>query len=207
MEKAGGVTFSESQRRFLHTLADFWLGDLRQRRSARPGAFRKRLDEMTNAFTHALAAIRLNDLDATELDRHLLHWLLEAPNREALGALGALESQLEVALKTVADLKACLPQDPGKPRPYGDERRLNSLADIFEATGGVASVYSDSEGRIANTPFRRFAQEFYRDAKEWADFRSRRNTHNTHRIASRAYRLSARPDGACSLSKSPSRHQ
>ena len=45
------------------------------------------------------------------------------------------------------------------------------------------------------------------DAKEWADFRWRCNTRNTSRVASGAYLLSARPDGACSLSKSPSRHQ
>jgi hypothetical protein len=163
LEKAGGVTFSEGQRRSLQTLAHFWHSDLRQRRSHRPGAFRKRLDKMSNALTQALKAIRLNVLSATELDRHLLHWVMEAPIQGAFGFLGALESQIEEALKTVAALKDCLPKDPGKPRPYDDERRLKSLADIFEDAGGAARVYIDShKGKIVDTPFRRFAQEFYR---------------------------------------------
>jgi hypothetical protein len=164
LERAGGVTFSENQRRSLQTLADSWLSDLCRRLSARPGAFRKRLDEIPDALTQALNAIRLNAESATELDRHLLHWILE---QGADGALGALESKvdvaLEMALKTVAALKDRLPKDPGKPRPYDDERRLKSLADMFEDAGGAASVYSDGhEGKIADTPFRRFAQAFYR---------------------------------------------
>jgi hypothetical protein len=118
---------------------------------------------MTSVLTQALKAIGLNDWSATELDRHLLHWVMEAPIERASDVLGALESQIEVALKTVAALKDCLPDDPGKPRPYEDERRLSSLALIFEEAEGVASVYNDSHaGKIADTPFRRFAQEFYR---------------------------------------------
>jgi hypothetical protein len=162
LEKAGGVSFSETQRRSLDTLADFWLSSLRRRLSARPGDFCTRLDEMTRALTQALNAISLNEESSTELEHHLLHWILEGPIREASGVLGATESQIEAALRTVAALKDVLPKDWGKSRPYGDERLLVSLADIFEDAEGRASIYFDSHsGKIADNPFRRFAQNFY----------------------------------------------
>ena len=61
-------------------------------------------------------------------------------------------------------LQQCLPPDPGRQRPFDDERRLIFLADIFEEAGGKAVAYASEHvetGSMADTPFRNFAQLFY----------------------------------------------
>jgi hypothetical protein len=92
---------------------------------------------------------------------------MEAPVKGAEGfpvSLAALENQLQSVRQTVVGLIQCLPKDPGRQRPFDDERRIIFLADIFEQAGGKPSVYSnpyvDSEN-VVDTPFRRFAQQFY----------------------------------------------
>jgi hypothetical protein len=166
MERAGGVKFSEKQKADLLTLAIFWIDDLRLRRTARPKQFRKRLERMEKAIEKAAQACRLND-EVGSLDRHLLHWAMETPIQNAVAfpvTLSALEQQLQTFRQTILSLKQCLPPDPGRQRPFDDERRIIFLADIFEAAGGKAAAYLTAyaeTGNMADTPFRRFAQLFY----------------------------------------------
>jgi hypothetical protein len=175
LQRVGGVTISPRVRRRLDTLGSIWLSDLLERQSARPAEFRKRLDEISQALTEAKKAIRLSDLidvgsdqpaPVSALDRHLLLWAVEAPVLRASSFyddLLTLADQLSSVIGVVSALKKCLPADPGRPRPYGDERRLMSLADVFEEAGGVATAYASeaAPGGVANTRFRRFAQQFY----------------------------------------------
>jgi hypothetical protein len=166
LEIAGGVKLSEHLRASLLTLAIVWIDDLRLRRTARPKQFRDRLDKMIEALSQAEGACRLNDTVGS-LERHLLHWAMEAPVPGAVtfpASVGALELQIQTVLQTAVALRQCLPRDPGRQRPFEDEHRIISLADIFEQAGGKASVYSNQyveTGNVIDTPFRRFAQYFY----------------------------------------------
>ena len=121
---------------------------------------------MEKAIEKAAQACRLND-EVGSLDRHLLHWAMETPIQNAVAfpvTLSALEQQLQTFRETILVLKQCLPPDPGRQRPFDDERRIIFLADIFEAAGGKAAAYLTAyaeTGNMAATPFRRFAQLFY----------------------------------------------
>jgi len=163
LEIAGGVKLPERPRVSLLTLAIFWIDDLRLRRTARPKQFRECLTRMENAFLRAEEACRWEH----GLAYHLVHWAMEAPVKNAEGfpvSLAALENQLQSVRQTVVGLIQCLPKDPGRQRPFDDERRIIFLADIFEQAGGKALVYSSQHveaGNVADTPFRRFAQYFY----------------------------------------------
>jgi hypothetical protein len=166
LETAGQVKFPEKQRSELVTLAEFWIGDLRLRRTARPKQFRGCLEKMAEIFSKAEQTCRLNEIGGS-LESHLLHWAMETP---APGAamfpfkLAALERDIQIVRETVIGLLQCLPPDPGRQRPFDDERRLMYLADIFEKVGGKAVAYASSYSEtssMADTPFRRFAQRFY----------------------------------------------
>jgi hypothetical protein len=163
LEKAGDVKLLEKQRVNLLTLATFWSDDLRLRRSARPKQFRECLEKMEKAFAQAELASRWDRAP----EYHLVHWAMEQPAKDAEGfpvALAALENQLQAIRATVVALMQCLPPDPGRQRPFDDERRIIFLADIFEEAGGKAVAYAGgyyAEGSMADTPFRRFAQRFY----------------------------------------------
>jgi hypothetical protein len=163
LEVAGGVKFSEQLRASLLTLAIFWIDDLRLRRTARPKQFRECLERMETAFLRAEEACRWDH----GMAYHLVHWAMEAPVKNAEGfpvSLAALENQLQSVRETVVGLIQSLPEDPGRQRPFDDQRRIIFLADIFEQAGGKASVYSNQyveSGNVADTPFRRFAQQFY----------------------------------------------
>ena len=101
------------------------------------------------------------------LKYHLVHWAMETPAKDAKVfpvALAALQTHLKTVRATLVALKSCLPPDPGRQRPFDDERRMIILADIFEEGGGKSVVYAGGyyqKGNIADTPFRRFAQLFY----------------------------------------------
>jgi hypothetical protein len=163
LEAAGGVKLSEQQRRKLQGLADTWTEDLFIRRSARPKQFRECLDEMEDAF--ALVE------KACQWDRHpqyaLVHWAMETSVEGAEGfpvRLGAFEVEAKKFRETILALKECLPSDPGRQRPFEDQRRIMLLANIFEAAGGKATAYLSEHaetGTMADTPFRKFAQQFY----------------------------------------------
>ncbi len=163
LEKAGGVKLADQQRTSLLTLAVFWIDDLRLRRTARPKQFRECLEKMEKAFTRAEEACQWDH----GLEYHLVHWAMEAPVKDAdvfPVALAALERQLQIVRGTVLALIQCLPRDPGRQRPFDDERRIIFLADVFENAGGKAVAYAGGyyeEGSMADTPFRRFAQQFY----------------------------------------------
>jgi hypothetical protein len=161
LEKAGGVKLADQQRANLLTLALFWIDDLRLRRTARPRQFRECLVKMENAFVRAEESCRWDHGVAY----HLVHWAMEAKVKDAVGfpvALAALEHQLQTVRETVGGLIRCLPRDPGRQRPFDDERRIIFLADIFEQAGGKASAYLSAHvERMADTPFRNFAQQFY----------------------------------------------
>jgi hypothetical protein len=166
LETAGQVKFSEKQRSDLVTLAQFWIGDLRLRRTARPKQFRGRLIKMAKVFSNAEQACRLNEIGGS-LEYHLLHWAMEAPAQGAAmfpANLAALERQIQIVRETVIGLLQCLPPDPGRQRPFDDERRFMYLADVFEKAGGKAVAYASSYSEtssMADTAFRRFAQRFY----------------------------------------------
>lgn len=162
LEKAGDVKLLEKQRVNLLTLAVFWIDDLRLRRSARPKQFRECLEKMEKVFAHAELASRRDRAP----EYHLVHWAMEQPAKDAEGFPVALaaENQLQAVRATVVALMQCLPPDPGRQRPFDDARRIIFLADIFEEAGGKAVAYAGgyySEGSMADTLFRRFAQQFY----------------------------------------------
>jgi hypothetical protein len=163
LEQAGGILVSREQRTNLLTLADFWINDLRLRRTARPKQFRECLGQMEEAFTRAEQACQWD----RGLKYHLVHWAMEIPIQNAEGfpvMLAGLEQQLKTTIEIVVALKQSLPPDPGRQRPFDDERRMIYLADIYEAAGGKATVYTSSyaqTGNIADTAFRRFARLFY----------------------------------------------
>jgi hypothetical protein len=161
LEQAGDVRLSEKQKTTLLTLAVFWIDDLRLRRTARPKQFRECFDKMEKAFLQAEEACQWE----RGLEYHLVHWAMEAPVKDANVfpvTLAALELQLKTVRETVDALRSCLPPDPGRQRPFDDERRMIFLADIFEEAGGKAAAYlSPITGNMAETAFRSFAQQFY----------------------------------------------
>jgi hypothetical protein len=165
LEEVGLVKFSVEQRLALTTLAQSWIYDLQMRRSARPKQFRRILDKLEGSLSQAREACRLNDKVGT-IERHLLHWAMEAPVEGAMTfpvAVMALENQIDTVLVTVRDLLKHLPDDPGQQRPFNDERRIIDLASIFEEAGGKAVAYWDEAktGGMAETSFRLFARQFY----------------------------------------------
>ena len=164
LETEGKVSFSADQRGDLTTLALNWCSELALRKSARPKAFRDRLSKMSKSLRTAQVALRLNASDASELDRHLLHWIIDSPEgRHLVGELEALDAQIERKIAAVDRLQKSLPPDPGRARPHSDKHLIINLADIYEKAGGTAMAYRSehrSDG-FADTLFRRFAQLFY----------------------------------------------
>jgi hypothetical protein len=166
LEKVGNVKLSDQQRARLITLGNFWINDLRLRRTARPKQFAECLDKMISAFSDAEEACRLDE-KVGSLGRHLLHWAMEAPVKDATAfplVLGALELQIKTVRETVVVFKSRLPPDPGRQRPFDDEQRIKFLAEIFAAAGGKPTAYlseHSATGSMADTPFRHFAQRFY----------------------------------------------
>jgi hypothetical protein len=163
LEAAGGVRLSEQHRRNLHTLADIWIGDLHIRRSPRPKQFGDCLDDMEDAFAQVERACQWG--------RHpkyaLMHWAMETSVKGAdclPVRLTAFELEAKTLREMILALKQQLPPDPGRQRPYDDERRIIFLANIFEEAGGKATAYLSEyveTGSMADTPFRRFAHQFY----------------------------------------------
>lgn len=78
--------------------------------------------------------------------------------------LAGLEQTLRTMQERLTELEQCLPNDSGRQRPFNDERRIIILADVFEDAGGKAVVYGGgyyNAESTADTPFRRFARQFY----------------------------------------------
>lgn len=163
LEMAGNVKFSEKQQTQLDTLAEFWINDLRARSSARPKQFRESFKKMTKAFVEAERACQWDQ----GVKYHIVHWAMETPVKDARSfpiELAALEQNLRTMRERLAALEQCLPDDPGRQRPFNDERRIIFLAEVFEDVGGKAVVYAGgyyNAESTADTAFRRFAQQFY----------------------------------------------
>jgi hypothetical protein len=163
LQSEGEIQLAADQRAKLLTLAIMWIDDLQLRRSARPKQFRKCLDDIENALLQAEKACQWDE----GIKRHLVHWTMETPVKDAQSfpmALSSLEQQSKALRETLDALRNCLPPDPGRGRPFDDERRIIFLADVFEEASGKAVVYAGGyyqPDATADTPFRRFAQCFY----------------------------------------------
>jgi hypothetical protein len=162
LEEAGQIKLGDEQRGKLQALANFWITDLAARRSPRPKVFRNCLDDVINA---SLQLERVCQWDEHPL-YHLIHWAMEtkvdgAPVFPRI--LASAEQGARRAREMAQALKKCLPSDPGRQRPFDDDRRIRYLSEIYEQAGGKATAYLSSytEKGMADTPFRNFAQSFY----------------------------------------------
>lgn len=162
LEEAGQIKLGEEQRAQLQILANFWIEDLATRRTPRPKVFRSCLDEVIDA---SLQLEQICKWDEHPM-YHLIHWAMETQVDGALGFAGILasaEQEARRAREMAQALKKCLRPDPGRQRPFDDDRRICSLSEIYEQAGGKATAYSSSHTKsgIADTPFRSFTQCFY----------------------------------------------
>lgn len=167
LEQAGGVSLSQEHRKDLETLARIWLVDLAGRQSPRPGDFGKRLHTLAMAIDQLLPLANLHSENPNSREYRLLVWALDCPAPgvpKLLSDLQGLEYYARATRETISQLIDHLPQDPGRARPFEDEKRMIELADIFEGAGGTAVIYASEhtqEGYMADTKFRRFAKRFY----------------------------------------------
>src|SRR5215216_3707388 len=167
LEKLGEINLSLRLRRQLDDLAHFWVGQLATLRSPRPKQFRQRLRLIRETLSAAQAALDLNRAGTSAWEHHLFNW---ARNVEIDSTENFFEHSAELLarMKAMAELmqrlETKLPVDGGRQRPFDDEQLLWRLALIFEDAGGTATVYWSgyNDSGIADTPFRRFAQAFYR---------------------------------------------
>ena len=71
--------------------------------------------------------------------------------------------RMRLMIELSARLEQALPKDGGRWRPFHDERFFIALADVFERAGGASVAYwSEYPTGMADTPFRRFVQTFYK---------------------------------------------
>jgi len=166
LQVAGGITLPPELRQQLSDLAHLWVMHLRGLQSPRPKQFRRRLKLIGNSLDKAYGALDLNRENASTWERHLFNW---ARNTNVDGAATFFEDTSELLVRirrmteVIASLKQVLPEDEGRRRPYEDQRLFITLANIFELAGGAAVAYwSEYPSGMADKPFRRFAQLFYR---------------------------------------------
>jgi hypothetical protein len=166
LQHVGEITLSAELQQRLDDIAHFWAGQLTGLQSPRPKQFRKRLKLIEDRLAKAHRALDLNREGASIWERHLFNW---APNTGVEGATNFFEdtNELLIRMRRMIELSArldeALPRDGGRRRPYDDERLFIALADVFERAGGAASAYwSEYSIGIADTPFRRFVQAFYK---------------------------------------------
>jgi hypothetical protein len=158
LEEAGQIKLGGEQRKKLQTLANFWITDLAGRRTPRPKVFRNCLDDIINA---SLQLERVCQWDEHPM-YHLIHWAMETNVNGAQafpGILASAEQEARRAREMALALKKCLPPDPGRQRPFDDDRRIRHLSEIYEQAGGRATAYLSvyTETGMADTPFRSFA--------------------------------------------------
>jgi len=166
LQVAGEITLAPELRQQLSNLAHFWVMRLRGLQSPRPKQFRRRLKLIENSLEKAYRALDLNRENALIWERHLFNW---ARNTNVEGAATFFEDTDELLLRmrrmaeVIARLERILPGDEGRRRPYDDERLFITLANIFELAGGTAAAYwTEYPSGMADTPFRRFGQLFYK---------------------------------------------
>jgi hypothetical protein len=167
LQRVGEIALSPELQQRLSAIACFWVAGLTALQSPRPKRFRKRLKLIKETLAKAYQALDLNCEDASTWERHLFNW---AANTGVEGATSFFEDQIELLIgmrrmsELTARLEQALPADEGRRRPYDDERLFIALADLFERAGGASVTYwteYPSSG-MADTPFRRFVQAFYR---------------------------------------------
>jgi hypothetical protein len=163
LEQAGGLRLAQQQRRRLQLLAESWTTQSFDLVSARSKEFWERLESIRTTLENAQRAIDLNQEGASIRDQHFLNWLINQSQSAFYAELLTLDGHLGTACQLATELQNLLPSDHGGSRPFGDDRWISELADIFEAAGGKALVYASehAEDSIADTPFRRFARRFY----------------------------------------------
>jgi hypothetical protein len=166
LQRVGEITLSAELQQRLDDIAHFWAGQLTGLQSPRPKQFRNRLKLIEDRLEKAHRALDLNREGASIWERHLFNW---APNTGVEGATSffADTNELLIRMRRMIELTArldeALPRDGGRRRPYDDERLFIGLADVFERAGGAASAYwSEYSSGMADTPFRRFVQAFYK---------------------------------------------
>jgi hypothetical protein len=166
LQLAGEITLPPELRRRLSDLAHLWVMHLRGLQSPRPKQFRTRLKLIENSLEKAYGALDLNGEDASTWERHLFNW---ARNTNVEGATTFFEDTHELLVRmrrmteVIARLERILPGDEGRRRPYDDEPLFITLANIFELAGGTAAAYwTEYPSGMADTPFRRFGQLFYK---------------------------------------------
>jgi hypothetical protein len=168
LQRVGEITLSAELRQRLGDLAQAWVTLLRERQSPRPKRFRKRLKLIGDRLEKAHTALDLNREGASIWEYHLFNW---ARNSRVEGATGFFEDSKELLtrirrmIELIARLEQALPRDRGTPRPYDDEPLFIALADVFECAGGASVTYWTEHGDrsgMADTPFRRFVQAFYK---------------------------------------------
>jgi hypothetical protein len=127
----------------------------------------KRFQTMRKALERVIEGVDLHRTDAPVLDRHLLHWLLNASfdgAKEMLAASSAIVGKAEEFLGLLSAVEQNLPVDEGRSRPKDDDRFIIHLANQFEASGGraTASRTAYTESGYRETVFRKFVHEFYK---------------------------------------------
>jgi hypothetical protein len=167
LEALVGHIFTPAVRASLKSIAAGWVSHDRMLQSSRPKEFRKRLQTMRKALERVIEALDLHRTDAPVLDRHLLHWLLNASfdgAKEMLAASSAIGGKAEEFLGLLSALEQNLPVDEGRRRPKDDDRFIIHLANQFEASGGraTASRTEYTESGYRETAFRKFVHEFYK---------------------------------------------
>src|SRR5262249_36229306 len=145
-------------------IADGWVGHDLVLQSPRPREFRRRLRDMEKVLEHLVRSLDLHRGDASPLDRHLLHWLMNAGADDLQNNLVVLVQEGHKGIELLKHAQSALPSDKGQRRPMDEDRFIIYLAELFEASGGRATAYraAHSDSGYANTPFRRFIHEFYR---------------------------------------------
>jgi hypothetical protein len=166
LETVAGMNFKPDTRRKLQGIADNWLSHDLVLQSARPRDFRRRLQKMESVARRAIEELDLNATGVSILDRHLLHWLMEAKFDGAQDVLQTSSSIVSLAHALLGPLeraKQSLPPDSGGARPMDEERFIVALAEQFETAGGKARAYSSehSSSGYGETPFRNFVHAFY----------------------------------------------
>lgn len=168
LERVGEVTLSAELRQRLRDLAQSWVTLLRELLSPRPKQFRKRLKQIEDRLEKAYRALDLNREGAFIWEQHLFNW---ARNSGVVGATSFFEDTTDLLIRMrrmielSARLEQALPRDAGRWRPYNDKRLFIILADLFERAGGESVTYWTEHGDrsgMADTPFRRFVQAFYK---------------------------------------------
>jgi hypothetical protein len=168
LERAGEITLSAELRKRLNDIAPSWAVQLTGLQSPRPKQFRNRLGLIKDTLVEAYEALDLNRAGASIWERHFFNW---ARNAEVEGATSFFEDTDELLTRMrrmidlVASLEQALPEDAGRKRPFDDEHYFIALADLFERAGGAAVAYwseHKNPSGMADTPFRRFVQAFYK---------------------------------------------